>query len=152
MFITIEKLKVFRHFEQRACPICNKCLFLILLMWTSYLYAGSRGKEPTSENFHNKPATKVRSSHGSKRPVRNRKVDVFKVSEDLKSIIYRLIQCTRGFVHLPCPSSNLVYKSLESTVLWGHCFTSFVKQKHVPPPKYLSLFLPSFSLNCFKSV
>ena len=39
------------------------------------------------------------------------------------NIDYRLIQCIRGFVHLPCPSSNLVYRSLESTLVY-HCLLS----------------------------
>ena len=39
------------------------------------------------------------------------------ISEDLKSILITVrYNASEVFVHLPCPSSNLVYRSLESTL------------------------------------
>ncbi len=39
------------------------------------------------------------------------------ISEDLKLILTTVwYSASEGFVHLPCPSSNLVYRSLESTL------------------------------------
>ncbi len=39
------------------------------------------------------------------------------ISEDLKSILITVIYSTsQFFAHLPCPSSNLAYRSLESTL------------------------------------
>ncbi len=39
------------------------------------------------------------------------------------NIDYCLIQCIRGFIHLPCPSSNLVYRSLELTLMQCKLFS-----------------------------
>ncbi len=64
------------------------------------------------------PLTSLESIQGIRKCPTYRFEERGGISEDLKSILITVwyVSASDVFVHLPCPSSNLVYRSLESTL------------------------------------
>ncbi len=64
------------------------------------------------------------------------------ISKDLKSISITVRYSTsQVFVHIPCPSSNLVYRSLESTLVWMYFHTWMIYRS------WIGYFTPELCMN-----
>ncbi len=86
----------------------------------------------------------------------NLKIPLFRrggISEDLKSILITVWYSASGFfVHLPCPSSNLVYRFLESNLMTHLTTCTSVEAMHCGKSTISSLGLSCIGLLCISIV